>query len=170
MIDWEFAGIGRGANGDMAVFLAQLHLYLLASPASSSAQNAVKALIRSTVGEYRSQCLRNQGGEQVMKDRRMDTIAAADLPVEIMSAIRSAFIVHGRKMINNALEREWSCDCCVDIEKVKRNCNLVAMMVDRGVWYLRRAAEDIRKFSENVNWREVREEEERVILGLFLDG
>jgi aminoglycoside phosphotransferase (APT) family kinase protein len=31
VIDWEFSGLGRGPNGDMAQFLAHLHLLLMAA-------------------------------------------------------------------------------------------------------------------------------------------
>jgi hypothetical protein len=34
----------------------------------------------------------------------MKSNAIADLPFEILSTIQSAFIVHGRKMVNNAIE------------------------------------------------------------------
>jgi hypothetical protein len=92
-----------------------------------------------------------------------------ELSVEDLKAIRTAFIVHGRKMINNAVERDWHCECCKDSGKVKRNCKLVVKMVNRGVWYLRRAASDLANFAQDANWSEVMKEEERVILGMFLD-
>ena len=169
IIDWEFAGIGRGVNGDIATCLAQLHLHLLVSQVGSPAQTALRTLIQSIVGEYRCQVLRRQKDNDTKKVLRMRSNALADLSFEILSTIRSAFIVHGRKMVNNAIEKDWACECCNDIEKVKRDCKLVAKLVDRGVWYLRRAAVDLREFTEDGNLTEVAKEEGKVILGLFLD-
>jgi hypothetical protein len=99
----------------------------------------------------------------------MKSNALADLSSEILSTIWLAFIVHGRKMVNNAIEQDWACECCNDIEKVKRDCKLVAKLVDQGVWYLRRAAVDLREFTKDNNLTEVAKEEGKVILGLFLD-
>jgi hypothetical protein len=169
VIDWELAGIGRGLSTDMAIFLAQLQLHLLASPVGNSAQPALRNLIRSTVGEYRRQTLKSHMREVRNRVENVDNVAFAKLSVEDLTVIRSAFIVHGRKMINNAVERDWHCGCCKDKRKIKRDCKLVVKMVDRGVWYLRRAASDLANFVQNSNWSKVMEEEERVILGMFLD-
>lgn len=46
VIDWEFSAIDRGPNGDMARFLASLHLSLLAAPPGSLYFGAIKSMIR----------------------------------------------------------------------------------------------------------------------------
>lgn len=74
---WEFAGIERSVNGDIATFLAQLHLHLLVSPISSLAQAALRTLIRSIVGAYRRQCLRRQKDNGTEKVLRMESNTAA---------------------------------------------------------------------------------------------
>jgi hypothetical protein len=72
-------------------------------------------------------------------------------------------------MVNNAIKQDWACECCNNIEKVTRDCKLVAKLVDWGVWYLRRAAVDLREFTEDSNLTEVAKEEGKVILKLFLN-
>jgi Phosphotransferase enzyme family len=182
VIDWEFAGVGRGANEDMATFLAQLHLHLLACELGSKAHVSICALTRSTISSYRRQRYKISGeemGEQSMNGEsgaRLRCNTAADLPIALLTAIRSAFIVHGRKMVNNAVERDWRCKCCVgkkvatNINKVlaMKDCKLFANLMNRGIWYLRTAASDLRAFSQDDNWKEVLKEE-GPILELFFE-
>jgi hypothetical protein len=60
----------------------------------------------------------------------MKSNALADLSSKILSTIQSTFIVHRRKMVNNAIKQDWACECCNNIEKVTRDCKLVAKLVD----------------------------------------
>lgn len=168
VIDWEFAGIGRGVNGDMAIIFAQLHLHLIEAQDGGSAEAALRTLIRSTAKEYRYQHQRAAACKGV-KDLRLQGSRGGDFPVKLVSTIRSAFIMHGRKMINNAIERDWKCGCCKGKPKLKVNCKLVRKMVDQGVWYVRTAANDTTEFVKEANWNEVKEEEEKVMLSLFLE-
>jgi hypothetical protein len=169
VIDWEFAGFGRSVNGDMATLFAQFHLHLLESRAGSSAEASLRTLIRSTAENYRRQLA---SIPSPMCDGRIFSLqntAATDFPIELVSAIRSGFITHGRKMINNAVERDWKCACCKGESKSKTDCRLIREMLDRGVWYVRMAANSPIEFSEYANWKEVRKEEGKVMLQLFLE-
>jgi tRNA A-37 threonylcarbamoyl transferase component Bud32 len=169
VIDWEFASIGRSVNGDMATLSAQFHLHLLEAPNGSSTEAALKSLIQSTVKEYRRQLRRPECVTKRVKDFSLRDNPATDFPAALLSAIRSAFITHGRKMINNAVERDWRCDCCNRRPKTKTDCLLIRKMVERGVWYVRTAASNRTEFAKDTNWKEVRKEEGKVILGLFMD-
>lgn len=169
VIDWEFAGIGRGLNGDMAIILAQFHLHLIEAQDGGSAEAALRILIQSTAKEYRSQHQRAVCASKGVKDMTLQGSCGRDFPPELVSTIRSAFITHGRKMINNAIERDWRCSCCNGKLKLEPKCNLVRKMVNRGVWYVRTAANDAAEFIEETNWNNVKEEEEKVMLGLFLE-
>ena len=71
-------------------------------------------------------------------------------------------------MINNAVERDWKCACCKDEPKSKTDCKLIRKMLDRGVWYVKMAANSPIEFAEYANWKEVKEEEGKVMLRLFL--
>jgi len=169
VIDWEFAGFGRSVNGDMATLFAQFHLHLLESRAGSSAEASLRTLIRSTAENYRRQLASISSPIRGKRIFSLRDTAATDFPIELVSSMRSAFITHGRKMINNAIERDWKCACCKDEPKSKTDCKLVRKMLDRGVWYVMMAANSPIEFSAYANWKEVRKEEGKVMLQLFLE-
>jgi hypothetical protein len=169
VIDWEFAGFGRSVNGDMATLLAQFPLHLLESRAGSSAEASLRTLIRSTALNYRRQLISISSPICAKRAFSLQNNAATDFPIELVSAIRSAFITHGRKMINNAVERDWKCACCNDEPKSKINCKLIRKMLDRGVWYVKTASNSPTEFAEYANWKEVKKEEGKVMLQLFLE-
>jgi len=169
VIDWEFAGFGRSVNGDMATLLAQFHLHLLESRAGSSAEASLRTLIRSTALNYRRQLGSVPSpicGKRIFS---LQNTPSTDFPTELVSAIRSAFITHGRKMINNAIERDWKCACCNDEPKPKTDCKLIRKMLNRGVWYVKMAANSPIEFAKYTNWKEVKKEEGKVMLQLFLE-
>jgi hypothetical protein len=268
VIDWELAGVDRGLSYDMGIFLAQLHLHLLAAQ-TATAKRAIRTLIRSTVEEYRANSLPHPFPTKPKEWRILNPH-----PTAAQAALRSAFISHGRKMINNAVEWTWKCDCenqaeedeqhdqsekegqteeeCHAAEKrraklqarleLKRqaelaaqverdmrayleararlveqmtqsksedqgnhvaeggpagpaeqptqavqavhadqepqgkqdgranhDCRLVANMVERGLWYLRIAGQDLEQFVKEENWAEVLTEDEGILLSLFWD-
>jgi hypothetical protein len=169
VIDWEFAGFGRSVNGDMATLLAQFHLHLLEARAGSSAEASLRTLIKSTAENYRCQLASIPSPICSGRIFSLRETAATQYPIELMSAMRSAFITHGRKMVNNAVERDWNCACCKDEPKSKTHCKLVRKMVNRGAWYVKMATNSHIDFAEYANWKEVREEEGKVILRLFLE-
>jgi hypothetical protein len=110
VMHWEFAGRGRGVNGDMAQFLASLHLLLLSLRKSNSrdstdlAYEAVATLQRWVCDAYA--CL-----------KLFPRYAT-------MGLLRSALIVHGWEMIYQAVGRDWGTEGLS-----------VSEMVQAGVWY-----------------------------------
>lgn len=48
VIDWEFAGMANGLNGDMTQLFADLHMYLVTAPAGSALGPAARALMAET--------------------------------------------------------------------------------------------------------------------------
>jgi len=169
VIDWEFAGFGRSVNGDMATLLAQFHLHLLESRARNSVQASLRILIKSTAENYRRQLASLPSPLGGARTLSLHKTSATHLPVELLSAMRSAFITHGRKMINNAVERDWKCACCKDDPKPKIDCTLIRRMIERGVWYVEIAANSPIEFGEHTNWKKVKKEEGKVVLRLFLE-
>ena len=145
VIDWEFAALhgGRGPNGDAAQLLASLHALLLSLPQGSRARENVVALAEA-VGDAYSARAGYAGREAV----RSDPAAAAIL--------RSALILHGRELINQAVERPWG-DGGLS----------VAEMVAVGIWYLRRAGENVDGMFERNNWNALMGEEASLMLRLF---
>jgi hypothetical protein len=146
IVDWEFATAkgSRGANGDMAQFLASLHLLLLSLRRPNSRDSvspAYEAFQRWVCDAYAYLKLfhisRSPGNP-------------------IMWLLRSALILHGREMINQAVEREWSTEGLS-----------VSEMVQAGAWYLERAGEDVKDMLEEGNWEELTREDHGVILRLF---
>ncbi len=169
VIDWEFARFGRSVHGDMATLLAQFHLHLLESRAGSSTEAFLRTLIKSTAEKYRLQLASVPSPKRGSRVFSLRETATTRFPFELLSAMRSAFITHGRKMINNAVERDWRRACCKDEPKSKTDCRLIRKMLDRGVWYVKMAADSPIEFSKYANWKEVIEEEGKVVLQLFLE-
>ena len=157
VIDWEFASEGRGITGDIAQLLAHIHLHLLAAPAKSSLHAAIKALIFSLTTSYRKQARKNGSDWTVDLGTKGPTPATR--------AMRSAFILHGREMIINSVEREWPCSC--GLKKQRTACALRKAMVEEGAWYLRIARADDIDFVNQAVLTEI-VQKERLLLGLFL--
>lgn len=108
VIDFEFSSLGRGLNGDMAQLFAHLHLHLLGSLEGSPAHVALIASIGSTYSrEYRT-----LGSPWALPASEAGKSPLSALPASSTSAqvLRSAFLRHGREMINNAFERGWISD------------------------------------------------------------
>lgn len=145
VIDWEFAALrgGRGPNGDAAQFLASLHALLLSLPRGSRARENVVALAEA-VGDAYSARAGYAGREAVLSD----PVAAVIL--------RSALILHGRELINQAVERPWG-DGGLS----------AAEMVAVGIWYLQRACENVDGMLEPKNWNALMGEEASLMLRLF---
>lgn len=164
IIDFEFSGPGRGLNGDMAQLFAHLHLHLLGFSEGSPAHEATKALIASIGSTYRREC-RTFGSPWALP---ASEVGESPLPVLSSSSasthvLRSAFLLHGREMINNAFEREWISEANEHEKQALR-----AKMVNEGVWYLRTAGDNEAEFVEDSNWKQVCAEKDEVVIGLLL--
>jgi hypothetical protein len=85
-------------------------------------------------------------------------------PVEAnskLSIFRSALILLGREMINQAVERDWT-----SLHRNKTD-ELVRGMVKRGAWYIRRAGDDLDGMLEAANWKKILEDDDQAMLTLF---
>jgi hypothetical protein len=149
IIDWEFATAkgGRGANGDMAQFLASLHLLLL-SLRKPNGRDSVSPAYEAVATFQCWVC------DAYAYLKLFHISRSPGNP--IMWLLRSALILHGREMINQAVEREWSTEGLS-----------VSEMVQAGAWYLERAGEDVEDMLEEGNWEELTREDHGVILRLF---
>jgi hypothetical protein len=167
IIDWEFASIGRGVNGDMAQLLAHLHLFQIAAAWQKQAGSlaAINAILQALTAEYRRRS-RTLGAPWLA-----ESASLAPEPYSLTARIiRSAFLAHGAEMINNAFWKEWVCRshrCCDEKSKEKQNCKLIQAMVEKGWWYLFHARQDETSFVDEKNWDKVRHE--RIILPMFFD-
>ena len=146
VIDWEFAGIGRGAHGDIAQFLAHLELlrisatYSQHSNESSPAFDRVEALISSFVTSY-SKLYR-------------PTFLALPLGIRL-NVMRSAILSHAAEMINCAFWKAWPChsSTCPAMEQrhsVPQECDLIKAMIERALRLLRVAGESRDGFEERL--------------------
>lgn len=74
-------------------------------------------------------------------------------------------------MINGAFDLEWHyyCECCGEGAE-KEKCAVVKTMVDRGVWYLRKATASDDDFVRRDNWMSVCAEENRVLINMLWAG
>jgi hypothetical protein len=146
IIDWEFATAkgGRGVNGDMAQFLASLHLLLL-SLRKPNSRDSVSPAYEAVATFQRWIC------DAYTYLKLFHISRSPGNP--IMWLLRSALILHGREMINQAVEREWSTEGLS-----------VSEMVQVGAWYLERAGEDM---LEEGNWGRANERGSRGYIGVI---
>jgi hypothetical protein len=158
VIDWEFACIGRGVNGDMAQLLAHMCLFETAAAWQGKADSraAINGFIRGLTGEYRrrSHALGHFG--------LAESASLAPEPHSWTARLmRSAFLTHGAEMISNIFAKEWVCNsalCCGKEPQGKPQCKLIQEMVETGWWYLAHAREDDATFVTQENWDAVQEE------------
>lgn len=140
LVDWEFAQVnGRGVNGDMAQFLASLHLDLIKAKDDSHLYARFKTFALSLCTGYQV------SSKQVAKQD------ATDPAVQLL---RSAFILHGREMVNLAFEENQQ------HPKFRE-------MVDMGIWYLEAAGDNANAFVQPFNWQRLQNEDLRLIQILF---
>ena len=92
------------------------------------------------------------------EEPKAHALVVANLHLQIF---RSALILHGREMINKAIEREWPGS------PQKESTILVKEMVQKGAWYIERARDDVRGMLEAANWDELLVEDDRIMLSLF---
>lgn len=140
VIDWEFAGIGRGVHGDMAQLLAHLELLDISacqSPTFHHHQLAVRSLMDSLTYAYR---------RASTHPTALDSSSyKSDDNLLQMTAARSACLSHGAEIIINAFWKRWRClsnNCPRQGDPHKNDdcvhqCVLVQRMVERGLAYLR---------------------------------
>lgn len=168
VIDWEFSGRGRGMHGDMAQLLAQVHLHLIAHGHNQTVSSAIAALIDGITTAYRTQRRETDPTwtSLIPFDQNPSTLPAKEAAAATRM-LRSAFILHGREMINGAFDLDWHCECCGSARPEKEKCAIVKTMLDKGVWYLRKATASDVKFVREDNWKNVAAEENRVLSNML---
>ncbi|GAB1311521.1 hypothetical protein MFIFM68171_01731 [Madurella fahalii] len=154
VIDWEFATArnGRGVNGDMAQFLAHLHVLMLSLPRGGAARKAVEEFVREMCRAYAGQ-EGSGGGDVVVVVPRQGLY---ERERSALGILRSALILFGRETINQAVERTWE-GAAIPVET----------MVKAGVWYLERAGDTIEEMVEERNWEELMNEKSEIMVRLF---
>ncbi len=146
VIDWEFATMrdGRGVNGDMAQFLASIHTLLLSLPAESRAHRAARHFAEALCTAYARQS-------------NLATRLGDRSPSNIFTHVfRSAVILLGREIINQAVDRPW-----------ENPHTSVEAMIASGAWYLARAGANIDEMLEAENWDALAGEKFGLICLLF---
>jgi hypothetical protein len=143
LIDWEFAGMGgRGANGDMAQFLAWMQCYMIALEGQQSTQAVAMAFMRGMCQSYAA-----TANDDVWRE------SPGDACLEIL---RSCFILHGREIINQAFDKPWDSD--------ERS---IQKMVEKGAWYIERAGKNVEDMLAADNWAELKKEQPSIMLALL---
>jgi hypothetical protein len=162
VIDWEFSSEGRGPNGDMSQFMAIIHLLLMAAPPGSQRHIALDSFIQGVCSAYNKHSSRRLEQQDLLILSKSD--AAQTEPrtgSQNLQILRSALVLHGREMINNAVEQEWQ-----DSPHKERNV-LVQEMVQKGAWYLERAGDSVEEMLDPANMEELIKGDGQVMLGLF---
>ena len=162
VIDWEFSGEGRGPNGDISQFLAVMHLLLMTALPGSQRHIASVSFIQGVCLAY------NKHSSRLLAQEDLHMFSASDAAqIEPRSAsphrqiLRSALILHGREMINNAVEQEWLGS------PHKGRDVLVQEMVQKGAWYLERAGDSVDGMLDPANMEELIKGDGQIVLGLF---
>ncbi|PMD30381.1 hypothetical protein L207DRAFT_641646 [Hyaloscypha variabilis F] len=165
VIDWEFSSEGRGPNGDMAQFLAVMHLLLMAAPPGSQRHNALDSFIQGVCSAYQTHSSRRLEQQDLLILSKSDTAQTEHrTKSQNLQVLRSALILHGREMINNAVEQEWQ-----DSPHKERSV-LIREMVQKGTWYLEMAGNSVDEMLGPANLKELIQGDGGVILSLFGAG
>ncbi|GBF66548.1 hypothetical protein TMEN_9268 [Trichophyton mentagrophytes] len=191
VIDFEFSGPGRGVNGDMAQLLAHLHLYCIAwgncGDRFKPFQAGILSFIEGLCSSYATYS-RSLGAPWQLHTPYCSSPGSlrkpfqASLPPPASShaaqIFRSSLLLHGREMVNNAVENDWSkysidtrSGVTVTMGKTATNngCGLTERMVNTGVRCLRLAGNNIECFVEADNWEQVcSSSESSIIARLFV--
>lgn len=140
LVDWEFAQVnGRGVNGDIAQFLASMHLELIKHQDNASVYTRLRTFVLSLCTAY-------QKSSGLTLERNSSNVGVC--------LMRSAFILHGREMVNLAFEENKAHEKFQD-------------MVDMGIWYLEHAGDDEDDFVAASNWHALKDEDLQLIQLLF---
>jgi hypothetical protein len=84
-----------------------------------------------------------------------------EVPSESLQVFRSAMIVHGREMINNAVERVWP-------SSAQNECSvLIQEMVRKGAWYIDRAGSNVNEMLDAMDVEQLLQEGSGIMLRLF---
>jgi Phosphotransferase enzyme family len=153
VIDWEFSGFGRGPNGDMAQFLAHLHVLLMNRGKSRRLYDALKPFIQGVCAGYSQQSSRWLG------PLSLRTPGPLDVELEGFQIFRSALILHGREMINVAVEQDWS------HSRESEGGISQQETVQKGAWYIERAGSDVEEMLDPANVDQLFKED--ILLKLF---
>lgn len=191
VIDFEFSGPGRGVNGDMAQLLAHLHLYYIAwgycGDRFKSFQAGVLSFIEGLCSSYATYS-RSLGAPWQLHTADSSTPVSlqkpfqASLPPSASShaaqIFRSSLLLHGREMVNNAVENDWSkystdtrsgVTTTTDKTANDNSSGLTERMVNTGIRCLRLAGNNIESFVEADNWEQVcSSSESSIIARLFV--
>ncbi|KAJ2905659.1 hypothetical protein MKZ38_004734 [Zalerion maritima] len=131
VMGWEFAtSDGRGVNGDLAHFLAPLHLLALSTDVDSLCSVATRTFIDQMTTAYSKVTTRVVSRDPKSPEVRQD-----------LALLRSALIMHGREIINQAVEKDWA-----------REDDFTKEMISLGAWYLERAGDSVSNMVEEENW------------------
>ena len=144
VIDWEFATItGRGPNGDMAQLLSYYHLFLLSNSPEGNEYRVVREFVSRLCRAYAQQSSVSFG----------EAVPGPDDPR--WGLFRSALVLHGREMVNQAVE--WKLGDGTPTRDLVR----------AGLWYLERAGDSVADMLEGQNLALLKDENGGVMLSLF---
>jgi hypothetical protein len=142
IVDWEFAQLnGYGVNGDIAQFLASMCCEIIGARDNSDLYNSLLNFTTSFCQAYRD----------AAKLHIRRTVEDENLQL-----LRSAFILTGREIINQAFD-------------VYRKSIYFEDTLQRGVWYVEHAGADMEEFIGRGNWDEVVMEEGMMLQSLFIE-
>ncbi|KAH8662062.1 hypothetical protein BX600DRAFT_512939 [Xylariales sp. PMI_506] len=158
VIDWEFSTLaGRGVNGDMAQLLASLHCHLIFL---SRLQTVLPNQTRSEAKDVNCALLATESFVHglCVTYSDMSKFDLLNVPENrCMALLRSALILHGREIVNQASEREWQSTSGEDH-------GLIKSMVETGAKYIEMAGDNVEAMLQADNWTQFRERESHNII------
>lgn len=117
VIHWEFSALDAVSTGSATRTSLSLLVYLEAVPAWEPRHSAVLALVQDINGSYHT-CILVNGSASWTPDSAPSDPLPPTSPVPRI--FRSAVIIHGRDIINNAIENDWSGFCADPGNEKKR--------------------------------------------------
>ncbi|CZT10921.1 uncharacterized protein RCO7_03527 [Rhynchosporium graminicola] len=170
LIGWQFAGPGRGINGDMAKLFASIRILTADTVVGDAKHFAATALLKAIIKSYCRQSRKlsppdghlSVDGQLSWNGQEWDR-ASREFPQETMAILRSAFIVYGRSLIDAAWAEYELCKCDSGPHPYEELCGVRGSLLGDGVWHIRMAGIDVLEFENN--WRMVMEDGTSPLLG-----
>jgi hypothetical protein len=137
----------------------------MAAPPGSQRHNALDSFIQGVCSAYQTHSSRRLEQQDLLILSKSDTAQTEHrTKSQNLQVLRSALILHGREMINNAVEQEWQ-----DSPHKERSV-LIREMVQKGTWYLEMAGNSVDEMLGPANLKELIQGDGGVILSLFGAG
>jgi hypothetical protein len=154
VVDWEFAGIGRGLNGDLMQLMGEFSMMECAANMYADIMRGQQLrILMSTLSKAYRQVSVAEGSYWTAGagPPDADEFSLLEPNTPRTRILRSAFLTYGAEIVRWSFVKPWKCrnpGCMVGRQHtiVKHECAMIYEMVKRALWYLRHAKDNEKDF------------------------